>query len=174
MSEPFLGEIRMFGFNFNPRGWAFCNGQLLPISQNTALFSLLGTTYGGDGRTTFGLPNLQGSVPAHFGNGPGIPPRTLGQRFGAATQTLSVSQLPSHTHKARAQSGDGNSPTPVGNVWSDDLGVSSATYSTLGANADMNAQAIANAGGGQAFDINQPTLVVNFCISLVGLFPSRN
>ena len=175
MSDPYLGEIKAFGFNFNPRGWAFCNGQLLPISQNTALFSLLGTTYGGDGRTTFALPDLRSRVPAHFGTGPGLPPAALGQEFGRSTHTLTTQQLPSHTHQARAFMGDGDSPTPVNAVWSDDLGVSSATYKTGSVpDANMRNDAIANTGGNQSFDIHQPTLVINFCIALTGIFPSRN
>lgn len=174
MAEPYLGEIRIFGFNFAPRGWAQCDGQLLPIGQNTALFSLLGTTYGGDGETTFALPDLRGRVAGHEGTGPGLPPFRLGERLGAPNHTLSVPELPPHTHTARAQSGDGDSATPVGNVWSDDLGVSSATYSTAGANANMSSQAIGNTGSGQAFRLYQPTLVVNFCIAVTGLFPSRN
>ena len=120
------------------------------------------------------MPDLRSRVAAHEGTGPGLPTFRLGERLGAANHTLSVPELPSHTHTARAQSGDGDSATPVGNVWSDDLGVSSATYSTAGANANMSSQAIGNPGSGQAFRLYQPTLVVNFCIAVTGLFPSRN
>ena len=172
--EPFLAQIVMFGGNFAPRGWALCNGQLLPISQNTALFSILGTTYGGDGRTTFALPDLRGRAPVSEGQGPGLSNYTLGEKRGDENTTLSVANLPSHTHTARAQSGDGDSATPVGNVWADDLGVSSATYSTGGANSNMNSQAIANTGGGAAFSNSAPRLAVNFIIALEGTFPSRN
>ena len=174
MAEPFIGEIRMFGFNFPPRGWAQCNGQLLQIAQNSALFSLLGTTYGGDGRTTFALPELRGRVPMHLGQGPGLANRAIGQRSGAEDSILTIANLPSHTHQARAQSAAGNSDSPVNNVWADDLGVSSATYSDLGANANMSAAAIGNTGSGQAFNNLQPYLVINFCIALLGIFPSRN
>src|SRR5262245_64766586 len=117
MSEPFLGEIRMFGGNFAPRGWAFCNGQLLSIAQNTALFSLLGTTYGGDGQTTFALPNLQGRFAMHWGNASGLSPRTLGEVSGTESVTLLTSQLPAHTHPVAAISADGNTESPVGAVW---------------------------------------------------------
>ena len=177
MADPFLGEIIMFGGTFAPRGWAFCNGQLLPIAQNSALFSILGTTYGGDGRTTFALPDLRGRVPINSGGnstGPGVSTYTLGERGGAEDVTLSTSQIPSHTHQARCQSGDGNAASPVGNVCADDLGVSSATYSSAGANADMAAAAIANTGGNQAHNNIQPFLAVNFIIALTGVFPSRN
>ena len=172
--DPFLGQIVMFGGNFAPRGWAFCNGQLLAISQYSALFSILGTTYGGDGRTTFALPDLRGRAPVSAEQGPGLSDYRLGEKRGNENTTLSVANLPSHTHTARAQSGDGDSATPVGNVWSDDLGVSSATYSTAGANSNMNTQAIANTGGNAAFSNTAPRLAVYFIIALQGTFPSRN
>jgi microcystin-dependent protein len=174
MSEPFIGQIQMFGFNFAPRGWAFCDGQLLPISQNTALFSLLGTTYGGDGRTTFALPDLRGRVPIHEGQGAGLSDYRLGQRAGAETTTLSIANLPAHNHAASAAGPAGNANDAIGNIWADDAGVSSATYSSGAASGTMRADAIGNTGGGQAFDNRQPYLTVNFCIALVGLFPSRN
>jgi microcystin-dependent protein len=174
MSEPFIGEIRMVGFNFAPRGWALCDGQLLAIAQNTALFSLLGTIYGGDGRTTFGLPDLRSRVPMHAGTGPGLTPRQLGAKFGLETVTLNVSQLPAHTHAAQASSGSGNANSPIGRIWSKDAGVQSATYTGNAPDGSMAANAIGNAGGGQAHDNMPPVQVVNFVIALVGLFPSRN
>lgn len=172
--EPFIGQIVMFGGNFAPRGWALCNGQLLAISQNSALFSILGTTYGGDGRTTFGLPDLRGRAPVSPGQGPGLSNYRWGEKEGNEVTTLTVANLPSHTHAARAQSSDGDSATPVGNVWADDLGVSSATYSTAGANSNMNAQAIANTGGNRGFSNIAPRLAVYFIIALLGTYPSRN
>lgn len=186
MSEPFIGQIQMFGFNFNPRGWAQCDGQLLPIAQNSALFSLLGTIYGGDGRTTFALPDLRGRVAIHQGSGPGLTNRTIGSRSGSERVTLNETQIPSHDHVASATS-TANAVTPAGNanvaegnVWANDAGVSSATYSSATANATMGDGAIStevnvqNAGGGQSHENMQPFLTINFCIALVGLFPSRN
>ena len=186
MSSPFIGEIRLMGFTFAPRGWANCDGQLLPIAQNTALFSLLGTTYGGDGRTTFGLPDLRGRVAIHTGNGPGLTPRSLGSRSGQERVTLTEAQIPSHDHTATAMSTanavapGGNSNDAVDNFWADDVGVSSGTYHSGPANATMNAGAVstdvtvANAGGGQAHDNMQPYLTVRYCIAISGVFPSRN
>jgi microcystin-dependent protein len=174
MSEPFIGEIRMVGFNFAPRGWALCNGQLLPIASNEALFSLLGTIYGGDGRTTFGLPNLQGRVPMHQGAGAGLTPRVIGETAGQEAVTLLESQLPAHTHKARASSLKGNTNSPVGRVWSKDAGVQSATYTSSAADADMGPSAIASAGGGAPHDNMPPYLVVNFVIALQGIYPARD
>ena len=177
MSEPFIGQITMFAGTFAPRGWAFCSGQLLQISQNTALFSILGTTYGGDGRTTFGLPDLRGRVPVGSeGNsaGPGLSPRPLGQRGGTENVTLSLAQIPSHNHAARAVTPAGNSNDAINNYWADDAGVSSGTYHSGPANGTMNAQAIGNNGGGQAHTNMQPFLAINFIIALTGIFPSRN
>jgi microcystin-dependent protein len=174
MSEPFLGEIRMFGGNFAPRGWAFCNGQLLSIASNTALFALLGTTYGGDGRVTFALPNLQGRMPMHWGNGAGLSPKVIGESAGAETVTLLATQMPAHTHAARANSASGNTNSPVGKVWSKDAGVQSATYSGNAPNADMAANAIGTAGGSQPHPNMPPYLAVSFIIALQGIFPSRN
>jgi len=182
MSEPFIGEIRMVGFTFAPRGWANCDGQLLPIAQNTALFSLFGTIYGGDGRTTFALPDLRGRVPIHTGNGPGLTSRTQGSRSGAERVTLGVNNLPAHNHAATSTANcngvAGNSNDAVGNFWADDAGVSSGTYHTGPSNATMNAGAVqttvANTGGGQAHENMQPFLVIRFIVALTGLFPSRN
>ena len=174
MSEPFIGEIRMVGFNFAPRGWALCNGQLLSIASNNALFSLLGTIYGGDGRTTFALPNLQGRVPMHYGSGAGLSPRLIGEAAGQEAVSLTEAQLPAHTHKARASSLKGNTNSPVGRVWSKDAGVQSATYTSNAADADMAAGAIAPAGGGQPHNNMPPYLAVNFIIALQGIYPARD
>jgi microcystin-dependent protein len=176
MSEPFIAEIRIFAGNFAPRGWAFCNGQLLPISQNTALFSLIGTTYGGDGRTTTALPNLQGRAPMHPGRGPGLTARRLGERGGSTTVTLSEAQMPSHTHQLRAstaaadEEGESN-PT---NNYTGRPQVAQALYRASGTTVAMADQALPTAGGGQAHNNLQPLLTLNFIIALVGLYPSRS
>ncbi|MEH6822479.1 MAG: tail fiber protein [Motiliproteus sp.] len=176
MADPFIGQIKMFGGNFAPRGWALCDGQLLPIKQNQALFSILGTTYGGDGRTTFGLPELRGRVPMHEGSGPGLSPRPLGQKSGAEDVTLTESQIPSHTHLARCDKtvGVGHANVAEGNAWANDAGTSTATYSSNTPDGDMASAAINNTGGSQAHTNIQPVLVVNFIIALTGVFPSRN
>jgi len=174
MSEPFLGEIRMFGGNFAPRGWAFCNGQLLSIAQNSALFAILGTTYGGDGRTTFGLPNLQGRAAMHWGQGPGLTPRTLGETGGTETVTLNAQQMPAHTHTAAASSAKGNTNSPIGKVWSKDAGVQSATYTGNTPDGTMAANAIGTTGGSLPHDNMPPFQCVSFIIALQGIFPSRN
>jgi microcystin-dependent protein len=173
MSEPFLGEIKMFAGNFAPRGYAFCDGQLLAISINTALFSILGTTYGGDGRTTFGLPDLRGRVPMAPGNGPGLSPHVLGEKGGVESVVLTESQIPYHTHAAKCVAPAGNSNDAVNNVWADDVGVSSGTYSTQAPNADMNPAAIGPYGGGGSHTNFQPYQCVSFIIALVGIYPSR-
>jgi microcystin-dependent protein len=171
MSEPFIAEIKIFAGNFAPRGYAFCDGQLLQISQNTALFSLIGTTYGGDGRTTCGLPNLQGRAPMHPGSGPGLTTRRLGERSGAEQVTLSQNQLPSHTHQLRAHGDDANSDRPESNVAADSGDPAFApSSSTLTA---MASGALASAGGSQPHTNMQPFLTLNFIIALVGLYPSR-
>jgi microcystin-dependent protein len=174
MSDPFIAEIRMFAGTFAPRGWAFCNGQLLPINQNQALFSLVGTTYGGDGRTTFGLPNLQGRVPMHWGNGAGLSPRSLGEQAGAEAVTLAANQMPAHTHAAQCSSLKGNTNSPTSKVWSKDAGVQSATYTSNAPDGAMAASAIGNAGGSQPHDNMPPYLCVSFIIALQGIFPSRS
>jgi len=172
MSEPFIAEIRIFGFNFAPRGWAFCNGQLLPVAQNTALFSLVGTTYGGDGRTTFGLPNLQGRAPMHPGRGPGLTARRLGQSGGTETVTLTEAQMPAHTHKMSCNSNDANSQSAAGGFLATEIGPAQM-YATTGA-ASMASDAVGTTGGGQAHTNPQPFLSVNFCIALMGLYPPRS
>jgi microcystin-dependent protein len=172
MSEPFLGQIRMFAGNFAPRSNAFCNGQLLPISQNTALFSLLGTTYGGDGRTTFGLPDLRGRVTVHAGQGPGLTYRPLGQKSGTQDETLNTTQLASHTHSPDATTDDAAEKDPTNRV----LGRTAAGnfYATADPATDMNSAAILADGGGQSHDNMMPWLGIYFIIALQGIFPSRN
>jgi microcystin-dependent protein len=175
MSDQFIAEIRIFAGNFAPSGWALCNGQLLPISQNTALFSLLGTTYGGDGKTTFALPNLQGSAPLHPGLGPGLSPRDLGQSSGSSTVTLINTELPSHTHQAMGTTTPGSLPDPSGNVWAP-AGVARGTnmYSdTPGTPPAMNAQAVSGSGSSLPHNNLPPYLTLTFIIALQGIFPSR-
>lgn len=172
MSEPFLGMIATFGFNFAPRGWAFCSGQILPIAQNTALFSLLGTTYGGNGQTTFALPDLRGRRAIHFGQGPGLSNYDLGQVSGTETATLTVNQMPPHTHSFAPLSANftADAGKPNGNV---PASVSSYT-SPANINGAMAPGNTGPAGGGQPFSILDPYLALNFCIALEGIFPSRN
>jgi microcystin-dependent protein len=172
MSEPFVGEIRMFGFGFAPQGWALCNGQLLPIDQNQALFSLLGTTYGGDGRTTFALPDLQSRVPVGQGQSPGLSSYAEGQAGGAETVTLAATQLPGHTHPVKASSSTADSDQPEGRTLA-----RSASHSYTAkpdASTVMNVDMLGDAGGSQPHDNIQPYLAVNFCIALIGIFPSRS
>jgi microcystin-dependent protein len=177
MSEPFIAEIRIFAGNFAPRGWAFCDGQLLPISQNTALFSLIGTTYGGDGRSTIALPNLQGRAPMHPGRGPGLTTRRLGEKVGVEVVTLTEAQIPSHNHQLHGVAGRPD-PNPVGNVPGPTKSLSrsmggSAFDTTLTQVADMSSAALSTTGGGQAHENRQPFLAVNYIIALQGLYPSR-
>jgi microcystin-dependent protein len=171
MSDPFLGEIRMFGFNFAPYGWAMCNGQLLPISQNTALFSLLGTTYGGDGQTTFQLPNLQSRVAIHQGQGSGLSLYDIGQASGSETVTLTQNQMPQHSHSVSASSAPGTSGRPASAVPARSTG---EVYAGSSDGTTMSPSMIGNAGGSQPHTNIQPYLTLNFCIALQGIFPSRN
>lgn len=175
MSEPFTAEIRIFAGNFAPRGWAFCDGQLLPVSQNTALFSLIGTTYGGDGRSTTALPNLQGRAAMHPGRGPGLTARRLGQRGGVEMVTLSEAQMPNHNHTMMAVVNQGAVKTPSNTrtLARSRFGTAyqSNTSSNLTAMAD---QALPNTGGSQPHNNLQPFLAMNFIIALVGLYPSRS
>lgn len=166
--DPFVGEIRVVGFNFAPRGWALCNGQLLPISQNTALYSLLGTIYGGDGRSNFALPNLQGRAVMHPGNGPGLTPRYLGENGGTTSETLSQAQMPAHNHALNAASGSATTGTPSGAN-----SLAAGTVNTYGAanNVVPMGEAV---GGGQAHNNMQPYEVLNFVIALQGIFPPRS
>jgi len=166
MALPYIGEIRMFAGNFAPANWLICNGQLLPISQNETLFQLIGTTYGGDGQVTFGLPDLRGRVPVHQGNG-----FALAQQGGQETVTLTTPQLPQHTHNAAAASGPGNSDSPSGaNAWAT---AATPLYSTAATNAQMNPGAISASGGSQPHDNMSPYLTINYIISLLGIFPSQ-
>ena len=165
MAEPFLGEIRIFSFGFAPKGWALCNGQLLPINQNQALFALLGTFYGGDGRVNFALPSLQGRVPFHMGSG-----LTQGQVGGEQAHTLNIAEMPTHTHVPVGSSSAASAASPAGNVWAS---LSSSGYS-LTPNAAMNPASVSNTGGSQAHDNMSPYLTLNFCIALQGIFPSQN
>ena len=166
MSEPFLAEVRIVGFNFAPRGWAFCDGQILPINQNQSLYSLLGTTYGGDGRTSFALPDMRGRVPIHVGEG-----HREGQKSGEETHTLTAAEVPNHDHVLRATDDNATSNTPAGNVFGRSTFSVYIDPSNL---VGMNSAAVANVGGGQAHENMMPYLALNFCIALQGLFPSRN
>ena len=169
MSEPFLAEIRIMGFNFAPRGWAFCDGQILPINQNQSLYSLLGTTYGGDGRTSFALPDLRGRAPIHVGSSNGTQ-HQQGSKGGEETHTLLGNEMPQHTHNIQASSDTANANDPTGGV----LAKSGQIFRQTGTMVDMMSGTMTNTGGGQAHDNMQPYLAVNFCIALQGLFPSRN
>ena len=171
MADPFVAEIRMFGFNFAPTGWAMCNGQLLPISQNTALFSLLGTVYGGDGKSTFALPNLQGNVPMHPGQGAGLSLRDLGQIGGSEFVTLLQSEIPVHSHEMSVSSQTGLENNPQGQKFAMGDGVNMyAPAANLGA---MSPSALAPAGGGLPHNNMMPYLTLNFCIAMQGVFPPR-
>jgi len=200
MSEPYIGEIRMFGGNFAPRGWALCNGQLLSISQYSALFSILGTNFGGNGQTTFGLPNLQGRLPMHWGNGPGLTQRTLGESAGAENTTLTINNLPAHNHSAlftpsgggaaqvNVTSTVGNLPSPVGNMLGQSPGAGptqAPIYAPPTSPVSGQLAGVSGGGGGgtvsigimgnsQPASIMPPFLAVSFIIALVGVFPSRN
>ncbi|MCW2497673.1 tail fiber protein [Jatrophihabitans sp.] len=172
MSDPFVGEIRMFAGNFAPQGWAFCNGQLIAISQNTALFSILGTNYGGNGSSTFGLPDLRGRVPVHWQQGPGLSTYNVGQAGGAESVTLTAQQLPAHSHTVAVNPRRGTLTEPEGNVLAATVGSSYAPSPTAG--YAMNPSAISGGGGGQAHSILQPYLAVSFIIAMQGIYPARN
>lgn len=176
MSEPFVGEIKMFAGNFAPRGYAFCDGQLLAVSQNDALFSLYGTIYGGDGRTTFGLPDLRGRIPLHQGRGSGLSERRLGSKGGAEKETLTLNQTPSHTHTAQASNNPAASATLNGNVLAKAVDVSDKFYvaPVSGQQRPMVAGMVANTGGSRSHSNLMPTLCINFIVALVGIYPSRH
>lgn len=176
MSEPFIAEIRIFAGNFAPRSWAFCDGQLLPIANNTALFSLIGTTYGGDGRTTTALPNLQGRAPMHPGRGPGLTSRRLGQKVGTETVILNESQMPSHSHTLRGGTGGVTANVPPSNITSIDTsrnGLTAYQDNTTANLVSTSSASISTSGGTQPHTNIQPYLTMNFIIALQGLYPSR-
>ena len=166
MADPFVAEIRIFPFNFAPKGWAFCNGQIMPISQNTALFSLLGTTYGGDGRVNFALPDLRGRVPIHTGNG-----HTLGERGGEQAHTLTMNEMPQHIHFLNAATSNGDTPVAAGNMLGSFNNAFRAGSQTPVA---VEPSSVSNVGGSQAHLNMQPYLALTFCIALQGIFPSQN
>lgn len=174
--EPFIGQICLFGFNFAPRGWAFCNGQLLSIAQNSALFSLLGTTYGGDGIQTFGLPDLRGRAALHFGQGPGLTPREMGESSGSENVTLLSTQMPAHTHLLQANTNNGSVPLSSGSVIANPVDVNTDAvnaYTTAAPNTTLSPQSVTSAGGNQPHNNMQPYLVMNYCIATEGIYPSR-
>lgn len=174
MSEPFIAEIRIFAGNFAPRGWAFCDGQLLPISQNTALFSLIGTTYGGDGRSTTALPNLQGHAPMHPGRGPGLTSRRLGQRGGVETVALTEAQMPNHTHNLMGLNTPATANAATAQTALGRSALGNAYVSNTTPDATLNANSLQTNGGSQPHNNLQPFLTMNFIIALQGLYPSRS
>lgn len=175
MADPFLGEIRIFANTYAPQGWAFCNGQTLPISQNTALFALLGVTYGGNGTSNFQLPNLQASVPVQAGQGPGLSPYSLGQAGGAPSVTLTSDQLATHSHTPSGSSAGGTQNSPAGGVWSSpSAGRGIVAYDpNAGSGPQMAPNALAAVGDGQPHENRMPFVVLNYCIALQGVFPQR-
>ena len=174
MSDQFLAEIRIFGFNFPPRGWAFCSGQLMPISQNTALFSLLGTNYGGDGKSNFGLPDMQGNAPMHWGQGPGLSEHFVGETEGSQTVTLLQTEMPMHTHPAMATAAPANRTTPAGNCFArTTAGTPYVSAAATPVKVPMALQSLAPVGGSQPHNNMMPSLALNFCIALQGIFPQR-
>jgi microcystin-dependent protein len=172
MSEPFVGEIRMFAGNFAPRGWAFCDGQLLAVSQNDALFTLLGTTYGGDGKTTFGLPDMRGRLPVHAGSGPDLSPRKLGAKGGVEQVTLTTNQLPTHSHEIKVSTAAATQNSPDGEF----VGASPdvKVFRPDAPSVALNAASITNVGGSRSHTNLMPFLCVNFIIALFGIYPSRH
>ncbi len=174
MADPFVAEIRIFPFNFAPKGWAWCDGQLMPLSQNTALFSLLGTTYGGDGKSNFALPNLQGRVPMQPGQGPGLSLRDLGESGGTETVTLLESEMPPHNHGLTAQAAPGDSATPAGNAFARTIGATPYRPPGGAALTAMAGQSLSPNGGGQPHNNMQPYLTCYFAIALQGVFPPRS
>lgn len=174
MASPFLAQITLFAGNFAPRGWAFCSGQIMAISQNTALFALLGTTYGGNGQTTFALPDLRSRVPIHPGQGPGLSNYDLGQSGGVESVTLLASQMPPHSHPLNANTSAGTLRDPGGNALAKEATGQTSVYHNAAPNTTMAAASIGSTGGGQPFTNVQPYLAVNFIIAIEGIFPSRN
>jgi microcystin-dependent protein len=173
MSAPYVGEIRIFAGNFAPAGWMLCQGQLLSIAENEVLFTLIGTTYGGDGQSTFALPNLASRIPTHQGTGPGLSNQIIGQEGGNETITLTAGQMPVHNHAAICSNTGANQASPGGNFWSTDPGGNTAAYSNA-AGSQMAPAAVGNTGGGQPHDNLQPFVVINYIISLFGIFPSQS
>ncbi len=171
MADPFVSEIRIFGFNFAPKGWAFCQGQLLPITQNTALFALLGTNYGGDGKSTFGLPNLQAAAPMFWGQGPGLTDYNIGETGGSQNVTLHQSEIQAHNHQMLVSADQATERQPQGQNFSQGVGVN--FYDVQNANTQMNPAALSVAGGSLPHNNMQPYLVLNFCIAMQGVFPPR-
>ena len=174
MSDPFVGEIRMFAGNFAPRGWAFCDGQLLAISQNDALFSLFGTIYGGDGRTTFALPDMRGRLPVHEGNGSGLSNYPIGARWGVETVALTASQAQDHAHAMQGSSGFGSDTTPAGNLPATGSGINLYNNSASATVIGLSGAAVGVAGGNLAHSNLMPFLCVNFIVALFGIYPSRS
>ena len=172
MSSPFVAEIRIAGFNFAPRGWAQCNGQLLPISQNTALFSLLGTFYGGDGKSTFALPDLQGSAPLHRGQGPGLSPYFLGQQGGSENVTLLQTEIPAHNHNVGVSTGDGLDQGPANSLLATGIGV--GQYAPQPTNTTLSPTTLGIAGSSLPHNNMMPYITMNFIIAMQGVFPARN
>jgi microcystin-dependent protein len=173
MSEPFLGEIRLFGFNYAPNGWAFCQGQLLPIAQNSALFALLGTMYGGNGQTTFALPDFRGRVPVGMGQGPGLPSYTQGEMSGEVSHTLIISEMPSHNHLVSPSQSAGTA-NPAGAFPGSDQRTPLNIYNATADGPTMNPQVVGQTGGSQPHNNMQPYLAMNYCIALNGIFPPRS
>lgn len=177
MADPFMAEVRIWATNFAPRGWAFCEGQYMPISQNTALFSLVGTTYGGNGHTTFCVPNLKGRAPMHWGTGPGLTPRVYGEFGGVSRVTLTKSQIPAHNHIIAGQASNGNSHAPANHYLAKDPAKSQRVRMLKvepSSMVTMSPLAISAEGGGQSHENCQPYLGLNFCIATLGIYPSRN
>ena len=172
-AEPFIGQISIYAFNFAPRGWMPCDGRLLPIAQYQALFALIGTTYGGDGRTTFALPDLRGRIVVGAGNGPGLTPRTIGEMSGTETNTLSISNLPPHNHSINAVSTEGNQNSPTGNLLADTKTLDKE-YSNAAANTTMKTSMVGNTGNGTPVNNMQPYLSIGYYIATEGFFPSRD
>lgn len=173
MADQFVAEIRIFPYNFAPSQWAFCAGQIMPISQNTALFSLLGTYYGGDGKSTYALPNLQGRVAIASGQGPGLSDYVLGEEAGVSDVTLLTTEVPGHTHTVNAVSTKANKQSPAGNRFAADAASKTAEYSTSTSDVNMAADLLNTVGGGQPHNNLQPYLTLNYCIALQGIFPPR-
>ena len=172
MSDPFIGEIRMFAGTFAPRGWARCDGQLLDVSQNDALFSLLGTIYGGDGRTEFGLPDMRGRLPVHQGQGPGLSPRALGSKGGSETVTLTLQEIPNHSHELQCSTAAGDSDDPAGRFLA--APPTARSYRAIAPNTNLAGDKVQATGGSQPHNNLMPSLCVHFIIALVGIYPSRN